>query len=266
MSQLIEALDKISDREAIEQYVSTLSVEDATELFFFVGEAPEKYKDKIPSLIKGVSLFGLIAMIATEERVIEKLFKNYLKEEFFQHQLFLALDEFQKAILSLDTESSAFLKQAIQNPDTSFHELESTIRTILQHCKSMAETENRFLKFIWQTERPDLIERGSRLKEELIRAKEQLERLPSLFVEAKNAQFTSPDDASAIEALVDLGISYPDQISEFAKELGAKADEKNPAEFIQEKLQKAGLRSIKSLKEKKLYSKALLRHYLNDKR
>lgn len=262
MSQLIDALDKLSDRQAIEKFVSTLSVEDTTELFFLVGEDPEKYKEKIPSLIKGASLFALIAMIATEERVIEKLFKKYLKEEFFQHQLFLSLDEFQKAIFSLDTESAAFLKQAIQNPDTSYRELEKTVQTILQHCKSMVETENRFLKFIWQTERPDLIDRGSKLKEELIRAKEQLEKLPLLFTEAKNTQFSSPDDASAIEALPDLGISYPDQLAQFAKELGTKTEK--PAEYIQERLQKAGLRSVKALKEHKLYSKALLKRYLEE--
>lgn len=126
----------------------------------------------------------------------------------------------------------------------------------------MVETENRFLKFIWQTERPDLIDRGSKLKEELIRAKEQLEKLPMLFAEAKNAQFTSPDDASAIEALPDLGISYPDQLAQFAKELGTKTEK--PAEYIQERLQKAGLRSVKALKEHKLYSKALLKRYLEE--
>lgn len=262
MSQLLEVLKKLNDRKEIEQFASSLSVEDATELLFLVGESPDSYKEKIPSLLKGVSLFGLIAMITTEERVFDKLFKTYLKEEFFLHQLLLALEEFHKAVVSLHTESAAFYNEAVKNSDTSFTEFEKVIQLLIQNTKSLSETESRFLKFIWQTERSDLIERGSTIKEELVHAKERLEKMPKQFIEAKNALFAAPDTASAIDALPDLGISYADQIAQFAKELGLRNNDQKPADFILEKLQKHNLKTIKALKEKKLYSKALLYRYL----
>ncbi|MFV0339142.1 MAG: hypothetical protein ACK5MA_00725 [Parachlamydiaceae bacterium] len=253
----LSALQQLSTREEIEKFISGLSVEDTTELFYIVGEAPDAYLEKIPAMIKGSSLFGLIAMITAEERVLDNLLKKYLHEEFFQHQLLIALEEFQKAVSSLQTEGESLYNRALQSPDLNLQEFEETIKILLQHCKTMTETENSFLRFIWQTERPDLIDRGSNLKEELLRVKEGIEKLPKLLAEAKNAQFSAPDESSPLEALPDLGITYPDQLLQLAKELGL-----NTADLLLEKLQKNGFKSVKSFKEKHIYSKSLLVHYL----
>ncbi len=230
-----------------------------------IAESPSSFEEKIVPLIAGMHLHAFIAMLAIGEKNVTTLLKNYTQTEPFQHKLVLATSELAKGVDSLRVEADRFLKDAVSNPKQTLIAFEESVRLLQGHAKSLEETIQHFLEFVWDTEKSDLILRMSEVKEQLLHLKQHLSQFPSLFKEMKAQIFKSPDDASGVAALADLGWVYGDELDQLALKLGWQKNGKAHSEataFLEKFLSDKGLTSVKAFKDRGITSKEALLAFL----
>lgn len=261
MEAYLNELKNLKERNEVELWISKLSVEDATGVFYEIARSPEAFQEKILPLIAGVHLHAFIAMLAIGDKVLINFFKKYSKQELFLHKLTAATNEVQRGVESLAQASEQLLAQGLTLETATLAQFDRHCSELLHHADKLLETLQHFLEFIWVSDRPDLIERCSKVKEGLIRLKLHLKALPQKYREERAKVFHAHDQAPPIEALADIGFLYPDDIKQLASKLGWQENE-SEQDFLNKKLSQSKLNTVKAFKQQGIFNRTLLLQHL----
>lgn len=222
MSPLTKKLETLNHRSEIEAWVSTLSVDDSVELVYSIALDPALYKDKVEPILAGLPVLAFLAMLSIGDKKLLNFFKPYIGLELFQHKLLFAGQQMKGAVDSLEQTATGLLKSGVEDENETPTSFKKKTEILQKHAHSLNETLKHFLEVVWSTERPDIIDPFSSLREEMLRLNGFLENLPKQLLEARNQIFKAPDQARSIEALADLGWFYPQDLKELAEKVGCK--------------------------------------------
>lgn len=124
---------------------------------------------------------------------------------------------------------------------------------------------DQVLKLTWLSDRPDLVEAFSAIKNHLSNLifEEQLQ--PTTLLVRLNSIFGSKNEDSSIDGLSALGISYLEDFKALSAHLGNEIGdlpEQNLIAAIHDRLNASGLSTIEDLKKNKIFTKEHLFAYL----
>jgi hypothetical protein len=264
VSQLLKKLDALSGRAEIEAWVSTLSVDDSVELVYTIALDPAPYKDKVEPILAGLPVLAFLAMLSIGEKKLLNFFKPYMALELFQHKLMFAGSQLKAAVDSLEQAALDLLNHAVDDENETVASFKKKGEVLQKHAHSLNETLKHFLEVVWSTERPDLIDPFSSLREDMLRLKGFLETLPTKLLEARNQIFKAPDQSLPIEALADLGWFYPQDLKDLAVKLGCQETESPEAisRYLNDYFSKKKLANVAAFKSNALNRKKSLLQFL----
>lgn len=124
---------------------------------------------------------------------------------------------------------------------------------------------DQVLKLTWLSDRPDLVDAFSALKNHFSTLIFEEEGQPANLLIRLNSIFGSKNEDSSIEGLSALGINYLEDLKELSVHLGNEISdlpEKNLLAAIHDRLNAAGLSTIEDLKKHKIFTKEHLFAYL----
>jgi len=244
---------------------------------------------KFISLLVGFSRSIFLNLLtAAPEKQIEML-KHDAMTEPMQHHLVMFIHEMEKEVEHLTEEVERFEKEiALLNPhEMTYANLNGYYRQfdeIREECELMEELINKSLKIAWNSNREDLIERLTTLKEASHKTLTLMIGHPGKYKEAtglyrlveielgkvygdirnKNDIEGLKNDEQGIEALAKLSLWYPKDFIEVG--LLPENDFENKPEVYQEKvkeqLRTINLGTVEQFKQAHIYSKAMLREYI----
>lgn len=264
MSPLLKKLESFSGRAEIEAWVSSLSVDDSVELVYTIALDPSPFKDKVEPILAGLPVLAFLAMISIGEKKLLKFFKPYMGLELFQHKLLFAGSQLKAAVESLEQAALGLLKNGVDDENETVASFKKKAEVLQKHAHSLNETLKHFLEVVWSTERPDLIDPFSSLREEMLRLNGFLETLATKFVEVRNQIFKAPDHALPIEALADLGWFYPQDLKDLAVKMGCKESDSPEAisRYLNDFFTRKKLATVAAFKSNGLNRKKSLLQFL----
>lgn len=264
MHQLTKKLESLNHRAEIESWVSTLSVDDAVELVYSIALDPVPYKDKIEPVLAGLPVLAFLAMLSIGDKKLLNFFKPYIGLELFQHKLLFAGQQLKGAVDSLEQAALGLLKSGVDDENETVSSFKRKTEILQKHSHSLSETLKHFLEVVWSTERPDIIDPFSSLREEMLRLNGFLENLPKQLLEARNQIFKASDQALPIEALADLGWFYPQDLKELAVKIGCKEADSPEAviRYLNDFFAKKRLETVAAFKAQGINRKKSLLQFL----
>lgn len=264
MSPFTKKLETLNHRAEIEAWVSSLSVDDSVELVYTIALDPAPYKDKIEPVLAGLPVLAFLAMLSIGDKKLLNFFKPYIGLELFQHKLLFAGQQLKGAVDSLEQAAVGLLKSGIDDENETIASFKKKTEILQKHAHSLSETLKHFLEVVWSTERPDIIDPFSSLREEMLRLNQFLDTLSTQLLEARNQVFKAPDQALPIEALADLGWFYPQELKDLAIKVGCKETDSPEAvtRYLNDFFSKKKLASVAAFKSQGLNRKKSLLQFL----
>jgi hypothetical protein len=285
----ISALTSTSDLEAAGR---TLDATQALTLLNLTLQGKTGLREKLNPLFVGMQSAVFRNMLASCSGEQLTLLQQEAMSEAVPHHLTLlahALEGESKAwntsLTLLEIEISSLPSEPQEPSDIA--KISMVIDSLQAAGEQMFELLKRALALGWNTERADLIEHLSRLKEQCQKTRvfyfENGTNLKAVLTAKLNALFDESmrDEEPAIEALVRFSIWYPKDYWEIGllPEIAA-ADQLEPAGQSEEQrlahrnqlyqkasqnLEQLGLKTLSDLKRQLIYSKTALRNFLKKK-
>lgn len=297
-------LDGLNDPKKIEALGYACSLSQIQEIMFYNEIAGEpSLQEKLFPIFIGLphDVFLLLLIEATPKQLL--ILKKEGLTEPIQHHLTLLVHDLLGRMNQCNTIETS-IELGIQNlnlEDIDTKQIraeEEKIYKLLKSCELIQLTSSKALSLAWNTNRTDLIEKLSKIKEQSQRlisqtiGKErsaaatptglfqQLEkRLDSVFSSPSNVEALS-DDEPITEALVKFSVWYlndyyqigllpeiqsPDQL-ELPSQTYSEQDRSDHREFLftaaQRHLEELGLYTLSDLKQAKIYSKKALKEFI----
>lgn len=298
---IIEVLNTPQQLEAVGRSVS---YEQIYEILSFISDNKEKIQTKLFPLFVGIpqSLFLLLLVQASPE--LQSLLKQESISEPVQHHLTLLThalattsDSQSQTFNALETHLETF-DLATTTPD-QISEQQKVIEFLRETCLNTQLVASKALAIAWNSNRTDLIEKLSWIKEHSQKLSHSLighpklqespaaglyaileTRLDSVFNDENNLPLN--DDEPALEALIKFSIWYIKdywevgllpQVSDLADlQMNSELESVTAQEQIDHRkdlfaavknnLDKLGLSTLKDLKKHKIYSKTALKDFI----
>lgn len=278
----------ISDKRELEQLGKNVSVDDLSEITNILHEDTSHHWKLTPLFIQlRPQIFAQFLQNISFEKL--EVFRKESSTESMQHQLLL--------LSHLIENKEKELFETAQRLNTEINELKSHIITgdVVREFKKKINTLNleyeisiqvvsKALMIAWNSNRIDLIERFSKLKDRLQTAlvahigfsSKTNTGLFSTLEKVLHAVFGDPADLQDLEALNDddpaiaVFPKFSIWFREDYKEVGLIPD--LPGEYIPEellpqeaevRLKELGIHTIKDMKEKQIFSRQLLKDFLS---
>lgn len=258
MEQIISQFLQLKDRQEIEFMAGKLSFDEALELLKHITKSPQQYEEKIQPLLAGLRDFHYSVLLPTS------ILKPFARKEILQHKISLLISQMkeiylenQELLKNLIDRISAFSLIPIQ-PD-ALKALQVDIQNAFEKNAYQLDLLNPMSEIAWLSERTDLVLELSELKSALIHLSYYLGLLPELLLKRLSEVLGSLDEASNMEALAALGITYPEDFDPLFTALNIPPDMKH----LENELIKKDLASVKDFKKHHLFTKELLLAYLD---
>jgi hypothetical protein len=265
MEETIACILNLTDRKEIEQAIRRISLDDSRKLFAHLAKSPSSYAEKVAPILSGLPLSHFVILSQ------EATFKPYVQMEVLQHKIHLLVGTFREELKISQSKIDPLNREieALSLPLDPINSSQKGIQSAIQENQTTLHLLNHILELSWLSERVDLIQALSALKEGFIYLLNRLLSLQATLLNRSKSILGSQDDASNLEALASLGFLYLEDFQKFLHLLGEKNEGKPEEEIlnlISSRLNTMGLASIKDFKEHELFTKERLFAYLNKMR
>jgi hypothetical protein len=260
MADTIQQIFELKQNKEVEQAASFLTFENARDLLKLLAQG--EHREKISPIITGLPLEFFPQLI--QENL--PLFKKAISLESLQHKLILIASDISKALAkqaNVLLEQEKLLRNL--NPHKLYEECRPSLTQASAHVHQSETTMHILLELAWLSDRADFIELCSQVKERLVHLQLYLESLKKTLKERLDTIFGADDSIDAIEGLAAMGLLYPEDLKAALKRAGHKtksASEPFLTKKMNETLKKAGLSTVKDLKDNEIYTLDLLIQFL----
>jgi hypothetical protein len=285
----------LNQREQIQACGKTINQIQMLEILNFVRILDSSHQWKLPPLLVGLPhrVFEEVLMTASDEQL--QILKHEGITEPIQHHLTILLHEWAKDIGNQSTLLHDLLKEIShlginQITRNYINDIQNMLLSTSGYYHYMIDKVNRALAIAWNTNRADLIEKFTSLKDSCLKynvvvighpfSKDEHstglyglldERLNIVYGASEtNSDVALDNDDPAIEGLAKLGIWYVHDYWEMG--LLPKKNEPLDPESIDEReelsskviqnLEKLGLKTVLDLKRAGIYSKEILKDFI----
>lgn len=296
-------IEGLKDPKKIEAAGRAFTLAQIQEIILWSSSNKDSSKEKLFPLFIGMrhDLFLQLLLTATPKELL--ILKHECLTEPIQHHLTLLAHDLVSRISQCNALETS-IELGIQNlilddvDSKQIHNEEEKIHKLLKSCDSILFTASQALSLAWNTNRPDIIEKLSKVKEQAQRLINQVigkmrsaSSTPTglfLLLEKRlDSVFTSPNDIEAItddepatEALVKFSVWYlqdyyqigllpdiqhPDQL-ELDPKAHSEKERADHREYLfqtaERHLEQLGLFTLSDLKQAKIFSKKGLKDFI----
>ncbi len=266
MNEWIDKYDKLEDRFEIEKWAATLSSHALVDVLNHIQFSP-----KIAPLLMGIGTANFRYILNYPSQKIEKILTLEAHQEPIHLHQTLLNKIWEEELNELTAEQLSIMRKIHTLPLDSLmpddiNQCEKAIYFLSQKAEKLIEEINQGLKLAWNSGRTDGIAKISFLKDVAMRIHAQAipslqsflkNRLESVFG-PQNDQPGLTDNDSLEDGLARLGLW---QIDDFYAQNVPRERFKN-VEEIYGWLEKAGLKTVKDLKSRAIYSKPLFNYWI----
>ena len=264
MNDPVKHLLNLKNPKEIAEGVSHLALDDVKTLLSTLERGETEYKDHILPVILGLqpSHFAILAS--------SPLIQKRISTEAIQSKMNSLIPYFQDLYDQYNIE-----KQTINDCINELPLFPVSAELLGSLCEQIVSLRDKtvtlnhlldqVLKLTWLSDRPDIVDAFSALKNHFSTLIFEEEKQPTDLLVRLNSVFGSKNEDSSIEGLSALGISYLEDLKELSIHLGnevSELPEKNLLAAIHDRLNAAGLSTIEDLKKHKIFTKEHLFAYL----
>lgn len=233
--------------------------------YILVGLDPQVFSESLRQL--SPSLLATLQQESLQEPLHYLLTQIFHEGESLYRNLQREIEIFEKAVVDLKPE--ALSPEGVQ-------EYLDKIKEFGDEVTNFLPTLNSALTLIWQTDRVDLIEKLSNLKEML------LQLLIHVIGSQGNGEFLSTglydlfenscskiydsslnDSDAAIDGLTRLSVWFYKDYQELGLPQNERADQDDMLNHVQKQLEQLNIGTVKALKQAYIFSKEMLKSYID---
>lgn len=263
---MVDSLKKLlttKDQKEIEDLAKNLSLEEIATLLQHIEKG--EFQEGIFPLIQGLPAPHFVYYANAP------LFLKLANTTAVQKKL-QALVEYFNSIYNSYKEEELMLDECINElplfpiPSNIFNSLCDQIVNLSDKTETVLQHLDQILKVVWLSEKSELVEDFSQLKNIFLNLKQREINQPMVLFQRINSIFGSDNNASSLDGLSALGINYVEDLKHlhtaFSDNLPILS-EKSLVPAIHDRLIAAGLATIGDLRKHQIYTKEHLYDYLN---
>jgi len=266
MNEWIDKYEKLDDRFEIEKWAATLSSQALVDVLEHVQFSP-----KIAPLLMGIGTANFRYILNYPSPKIEQILTLEAHQEPIHLHQTLLNKVWEEELNELTAEQLSIMRKIHLLPLESLlpddiNQCEKAIYSLSQRAEKLLDEINQGLKLAWNSARTDGISKISFLKDVAMKIHSQAipslqsflkNRLESVFG-PQNNQPGLTDNDSLEDGLARLGLW---QLDDFYEQNVSK-DKFKSVEDIYSWLENAGLKTVKDLKSRAIYSKPLFNYWI----
>ena len=262
MNDPVKLILSLKNPNEIAEATNRLALDDVKLLLTWLEKKENEYKDHILPIVLGLKP-SHFAMFATSSVIQKRVAKEPLQAKinslvpYFQ-DLYNQYNSEKQTIFECINELPLFPVSA-----ELLGSLCEQIACLSDKTLDLNHQLDLVLKLTWLSDRPDLVEAFSTLKNHFSHLISEEEIQPSRLLARLNSIFGSKNEDSSMEGLSALGIQYLEDLRSLCTHLNlSDLPEKNLLAAIHDRLNAAGLSTIEDLKKNKIFTKEHLFAYL----
>lgn len=291
-------IETLSTPQQLEAVGRTASFEQASEVLSWIAEKKDSNQAKLFPFFVGMSQEVFLSLLMQAPPEQQTLLKEESISEPIQHQLTL-LTHSLSSISNSQNQTFSTLEMQLNSldlttigPDQIIVQ-EKAIELLRETCLNTQLFSSKALALAWNSNRTDLIEKLSSIKEQSQKLSELAigyPRIPNspptglyailenhlntVFIDDNNKPLS--DDEPALEALVKFSIWYISDyweigllphildLSQYNQDTVSEKERTSLFENVKKNLEKINLFTLGDLKKHKLYSKSALKNYIRE--